>query len=307
MQPLAIIASGMVTPVGLDAPSSCAAIRCAIDHFTETRFMDDGGEWIIGGQVPLEQSWRGLSKLVHMAAPAIRECLSEAKGISPDKIPLLLCVAEKDRPGRLEGLDNELFKLVEKELGVQFHPKSAVIAQGRIGGALALVVAQTLMKDERTPFCLIAGVDSFLVAPTLMSYQEKQRLLTSNNSNGFIPGEAGAAILVGLPPRNSSDSLCCLGMGRGKETATIESEEPLRGEGMVQAFKSAFADAACTYEQVDYRVCDCNGEQYGFKEAALALTRTLRVQKEDFEIWHAADCSAEGLCPRSGSSLPFRQ
>jgi 3-oxoacyl-[acyl-carrier-protein] synthase-1 len=41
---------------------------------------------------------------------------------------------------------------------------------------------------------------------------------------------------------------------------------------------------------VDYRITDSNGEQYWFKEAALALTRTLRVRKERFEIWHPADC-----------------
>src|SRR5256886_13609454 len=106
MKPVAIIASGMVTSVGLNAASSCAAIRCAIDNFSETRFMDKGGEWIIGSQVPLEQPWRGLPKLVHMAVPAIRECLAGVKDLKPSEIPLLLCVAEKERPGRLEGLDD---------------------------------------------------------------------------------------------------------------------------------------------------------------------------------------------------------
>ena len=56
-QPLAIVGSGMVTGVGLSAPASCAAIRCAIDNFQETRFMDSGGEWLLGCEVPLEQPW----------------------------------------------------------------------------------------------------------------------------------------------------------------------------------------------------------------------------------------------------------
>ena len=94
MKPIAIIASGMVTSVGLDAASSCAAIRCAIDNFSETRFMDKGGEWIMGAQVPLEQPWRGLPKLVHMVVPAIQECLAHIGDVPPEQIPLLLCVAE---------------------------------------------------------------------------------------------------------------------------------------------------------------------------------------------------------------------
>jgi 3-oxoacyl-[acyl-carrier-protein] synthase-1 len=44
---------------------------------------------------------------------------------------------------------------------------------------------------------------------------------------------------------------------------------------------------------VDYRITDSNGEQYLFKEAALAVTRTLRTRKELFEIWHPADCIGE--------------
>ena len=290
MKPIAIIAAGMVTSVGLDAPSSCAAIRCAIDNFSETRFMDKGGEWIVGSQVPLEQPWRGLPKLVHMVVPAIRECLAQAGNVRPEMIPLLLCVAEKERPGRLEGLDDQLFSDVQTELGVRFHARSAVIPRGRVAGGLAMLHARELIHEERLPFCIIAGVDSLLVASTLAAYEEKNRLLTSQNSNGFIPGEAGAAVLVGP---QSSIGLFCLGIGTGQEKATIASEEPFRADGMVQAFKAALADGGKTMADVDYRITDSNGEQYWFKEAALAVTRTLRVRKEEFEIWHPADCIGE--------------
>ena len=44
---------------------------------------------------------------------------------------------------------------------------------------------------------------------------------------------------------------------------------------------------------LDYRLTDNSGEQYYFKEAALALTRTLRQRKEAFDIWHPADCIGE--------------
>jgi 3-oxoacyl-[acyl-carrier-protein] synthase I len=290
MKPVSIIAAGMITGVGLDAPSSCAAIRCAIDNFSETRFMDKGGEWIIGSQVPLEQPWRGLPKLVHMVVPAIRECLAQVKGVTPETIPLLLCVAEKERPGRLEGLDDELFSDVQTELGVRFHPRSAVIARGRVAGGLAMIEARKLIHEERLPYCVIAGVDSYLVAATLAGYEQKNRLLTSQNSNGFIPGEAGAAVLVGP---QSAPSLLCIGIGTGEERATVDSEEPFRAEGMVQACKAAFSDAGRTMADVDYRITDSNGEQYFFKEAGLTVARTLRVTKEKFQIWHPADCIGE--------------
>ncbi|MFS7143197.1 hypothetical protein ABMZ79_16220, partial [Pseudomonas aeruginosa] len=58
-QALSIVASGMVSAVGLSAPASCAAIRCALDNFQETRFIDQGGEWLLAASVPLEQPWGG--------------------------------------------------------------------------------------------------------------------------------------------------------------------------------------------------------------------------------------------------------
>jgi 3-oxoacyl-[acyl-carrier-protein] synthase I len=302
MKPIAIKASGMVTAVGLDSPSSCAAIRCAIDNFSETRFMDKGGEWIIGAQVPLEQPWRGLPKLVHMVVPAIKECLAHIGTVRPSEIPLLLCVAEKERPGRLEGLDEQLFEAIQAEMGVRFHPRSAVFARGRIGSALAMESAAQLLQDQTARLCIIAAADTFLIAATLGAYEAKNRLLTSQNSNGFIPGEAGAALLVGLADQKiGPEELYCVGIGKGREKATIDSEEPLRADGLVEALRSALANAGLTFDKLDFRITDANGEQYWFKEAALALTRVMRVRKEEFDIWHPADCigetgAASGLC-----------
>jgi 3-oxoacyl-[acyl-carrier-protein] synthase-1 len=291
MKPISIIASGMVTAVGFSSQASCAAIRCAIDNFSETRFREEGGEWIIGSQVLLEQPWRGLPKLVHMAVPAIDECLAHVGSIRADQIALLLCVAEKGRPGRLQGLDDQLLEDIQAALGFQFHSKSVVIAKGKVGGGLAIDHARKLIYEEEVPLCIVAGVDSLLVTNSLVAFEKKERLLTSENSNGFIPGEAGAAVLVG-PPNVRAD-LLCLGLGFGQEKATIYSEEPLRADGMVQAIKGAFSDAGCDINDLDFRITDSNGEQYWFKEATLALDRILRNRKELFEIWHPADCIGE--------------
>ena len=52
---------------------------------------------------------------------------------------------------------------------------------------------------------------------------------------------------------------------------------------------------------VDLRIADLSGEQYYFKEATLAVARTLRQRKEEFDIWHPAECVGEvgavaGIC-----------
>ncbi len=293
MPGVAIVASGMVTGVGLTSPSTCAAIRCAIDRFEETRYVDRGDAWIVGSAVPLEKPWRGLDKLTRMLAPAIRECLRDCDPREVPRIPLLLCVAERSRPARLEGLEQLLFGAVERELGVRFDPRSRTVAGGRVGAAVALGLARALIHGEGCRYCVIAGVDSYLVAGTVSAYEKRDRLLTARNSNGFIPGEAAAAVLVAAPKPDSADQLVSLGIGLGRETATIESDLPLRADGMVLAVKNAEADSGVTVADTDYRLTDLNCEQYGFREAVLTLSRTLRVIKEEHDIWHPADCIGE--------------
>lgn len=293
--PVAILGAGMMTGVGLNAPASCAAIRCAIDNFTETRFMAQGGEWIIGSAVPLEQPWRGQAKLVKLLAGPVRECLDLVPETPAAEIPLLLCVAERDRPGRLDGLDNALFFELQKELCTGFGAGSEMITEGRIGGALAVRRARELLyrPTEAPRYAIVAGADTFLVGPTLTAYDECDRLLTERNSNGFIPGEAGAAVLLSRPERWNGTALHILGLGFAHEDATIESDQPLRADGLSQAITAALADAATTIAAIDFRITDISGEQYAFKEASLALSRLLRVRKEEFDIWHPADCIGE--------------
>ncbi|SEP71902.1 3-oxoacyl-[acyl-carrier-protein] synthase-1 [Azotobacter beijerinckii] len=294
MAAVCILGAGLVSAVGLDAPSSCAAIRGALDNFRETRFIDQGGEWLIAASVPLEQPWRGRSKLVRMAARAIGEALRSVPGSDPPAIPLLLGLAESERPGRLAGLDASLLHAIERALGLRFHPDSAVIPRGRVSGAVALLNARALIRRGAHRRVLIAGVDSLLCGPTLAAFEARERLLTSLNSNGFIPGEGAAAVLVGAPPAGEEPQLACLGLGFGVEPATVESEDrPLRAEGLTNALRAALAEAGVGLERLDYRLTDISGEQYYFKEAALALSRTLRVRKEQFPLRHPADCIGE--------------
>lgn len=291
MGAVAILSSGMVTGVGLDAPASCAAIRVGITGFVETHFMF-AGEWLIGCPVPFEEPWRGREKLLRMVVPAIEECLAGLDGTPTQEIPLLLCLAELNRPGRFAGLDDSFLEEVQARLGRRFHPESTIIAKGRIGGVDALDRARELLAARR-PYCVIAGVDTLLVAQTLAAYEAKARLQTGANSDGFIPGEAAAALLVGPVRTLPEPQLMCVGVGYGTEPAAVDSGEPLRADGLVAAFKEALGHASITLGAVDCRLTDLSGEQYGFKEAALALTRTLRERKAEFDIWHPADCIGE--------------
>ena len=120
---------------------------------------------------------------------------------------------------------------------------------------------------------------------------ERGRLLTPANSNGFIPGEAGAAILLG--PGNAGAGLAIRSLGLAVEQATIESEEPLRADGLTAAFRQALTAAGLAMADIGYRIGTMSGEQYWFKEFDLATSRLLRGRHEFMDIWHPADCIGE--------------
>ena len=290
--PIAIKRTGLVTAVGFTAPQSCAAFRAKITNPTETRFIDSSGEWIMAHQVALEQPWRGLTKLAKMAAMAIDEVLVDVPKKQLSSLPLLLCVAEPDRPGRMVGLDEQLFPMIQIELGIQFAPESALVAQGRVSVAVAMQQARTLLAQRKSAHVLVAATDSLLSWPTLSHYEQHDRLLTQRNSNGFIPGEAAGALLLAAPD-GRTDELICTGIGFAREPAHIASEEPLRADGLSEAMKAALHDAGCQMHDMDFRITDISGEQYHFKEAALALSRTLRQRKVGFDLWHPAECTGE--------------
>jgi 3-oxoacyl-[acyl-carrier-protein] synthase-1 len=252
--------------------------------------MDIGGEWIMGCEVPLEQPWRGKTRLLKMAASAINECLANNKQIIPKATPLLLCVSEQERKGRVINDDNQFFLDLQNELGVVFHEKSRVIAKGHVAVAVALKHAREILQERHTKQVLIAATDSLLVESTLDHYEENERLLTSQNSNGFIPGEAGAALLVEPVHAKPEPQLICLGLGYGVEKAHVDSEEPCRADGLTAAIKDSLRDAGCDESVLQFKITDISGEQYYFKEASLAFSRIDRTKREEFDIWHPVDC-----------------
>jgi 3-oxoacyl-[acyl-carrier-protein] synthase-1 len=293
MKPVAILGSGMVTGVGLESASSCAAIRCAVNNFIETRFADKEGERIVGSPVPLDPALNGFDKLLFLAASAIKECLMLTRGTRSQDIPLLVGIAEKTRPGRPEEMDSGVIAALEAALGVRFSDRSQVFEESHVSGARAMERAAELIHVEKAPFCIVAGVDTFLTADTLSAFDQRTRLLTPANSDGFIPGEAGAAVVLGRPGKTPGPQLVCAAIGFGEEPSVPGSTVPLRADGLVEALRAAFKDGGLTYDDVDYRISGLNGEQAFFKEASLALTRTLHKPKPVFDLWHPSDCVGE--------------
>lgn len=278
---LDIVSVGMVTAVGLDAPSSCAAMRARLDGFQETRFVASKGEWLKGAPVPLPRNWVGQKRLAHMAAAAIIEAFDavpEARG----KTALILCVAEDDRPGWPVSNNQRFVGQIEEIAEISSSIAPRIVAHGRPSGHVALEMATRLLAAG-TPFVMIAGVDSYLTAATTGHYVRQKRLLTSDNSNGFIPGEAAAAVLCA----SSGGAIRLTGLGLAREQAHIynEAEFPFRADGMTAAYKAAFDVSGWLHSDIALKMGDLVGETFWFQQTALAMLRTQRIRSPVQPIW----------------------
>lgn len=281
---IGIVSVGMATAVGLDAPSACAAMRARLDGFQETRFVGPGDEWLIGAPVPLPRPWAGEKRIAHLAAAAICEAMDavpEARG----RTTLILCLAEEGRPGRPAPDAARLLRRIGEIADLPPAERSRVVTHGRPSGHVALQQARRMLGAGEAPFVLIAGVDSYLTRLSVAHYLSKSRLLVPDNPNGFIPGEAAAAVLCAPAARNGG--LTLHGVGLSREAAPIYNREdlPLRADGMTAAYRAALEETGIGLNRLGYRIADFIGEQYWFKQSALTMLRLVRGGKDFQDIW----------------------
>ncbi len=294
MPNLAIKASGMVTSVGFNSPASCAAMRAGIRGVCESHLWDaESGKHLDVGKVYLPHWWDSIGKLADLTAPAIAECMQAAEPVSGQNIPLFLGVSIPRRLARPADLEQNILAEIQGRLSFRIHPRSEVIARANISIAIGLQKAAYVLSQEQLPYCIVAGADSLIDQELANYYLAQRRLLTSKNSNGFVLGEAGSAVLVSAASGQES-RLEILGVGVARETAPIESDEPLRGEGLIQAVGNALRDAGLAFDDLQYRIADLNGEHYKFKEMVFLMLRCERkVKPKLFDLWHPIEYVGE--------------
>ncbi|MCV3207160.1 3-oxoacyl-ACP synthase [Mesorhizobium sp. YC-39] len=282
-----IVSIGMVTAVGLDAPSACAAMRARLDGFQETRFVTSNHERLVGAPVPLPRNWIGEKRLAHLAAGAICEAF-DAVPRARGQTALILCLAEEGRPGRPVRDGAGLLRRIADIVDVEPHARSRIIAHGRPSGHVALDQARRLIASGEAPYVMIAGVDSYLTSRTVDHYLAAKRLLTPDNPNGFIPGEAAAAFICAP---SGGGRLRLFGVGLAREPAFIYNpgDLALRGDGMTSAYRAALEETGVPMNRLGYRIADLIGEQYWFKQSALATLRLMRDRADFLDLWSPAE------------------
>jgi 3-oxoacyl-[acyl-carrier-protein] synthase-1 len=310
-----IVASyGLVCPVGHSAAAACAAFRAKVANFSELPYCDNWGASIIGAKVPgVSLGKHPGDRLVLMLARAVKECLREVPRPALGRLPFIVGLAEPGRPGSVD-LSDTVRGATEARLGIRFHPGlSACLPRGHVSGFEGLRAARELLRSGAAPAVVVCGADSYLNATSLLWLEQQWRLKTLENSDGVIPGEGAAAVLLRPDPATPGEiALRIVGLGFGFEESHVMTEEPFLGKGLAQATQGALAEAGLRMHEIDWRISDVTGESYGFREQSLTIARTMRVRREDLPLWHWGEVvgdvgAASGLFEVVAADSAFRK
>ncbi len=285
---LELTSSGVVCCVGLSAPAASAAIRGSLNGFRESYFIDASGEKIIGAAAPsaAQEAFDDVEDLpipdeevrcTKMFVRAAQECLVGSAAADTKRVAVLFLAREDARTSDARALCERQMNACLTALGRSFHAGSGVVSGGRAGIAGALTIADRLLEGRDVASVMIAGVDSLLNTADISAALVSERLRTNTHSDGFIPGEAAACVMVRRADARRPSFLSIEGVGAADEPCTYSSEKYCTGLGLSSAIRQALKQAALEASSIGHRFSDCSGESYFFDESAYAWGRVLRA------------------------------
>lgn len=300
---IAIVAMGANTPLGADAWSSAAAVRAGISGFTQHPYMiDTAGEPMRVAYVQaIDIGVTGADRFEDLLVPAIDQALEPLAQQGPPGAPIprlrlaLALALPPAREGQPEAVVAELVQRIKQRLRTTFGAV-ATFTGGHAAGLIALQAACAKLQQGAVDACVVAGVDTYMEPETLEWLEACDQLHGAgplNNAWGFIPGEAGAALLL-MPERQARargmDVLGrVLGTGTGFEAKRIKTETVCIGEGLTAAFRNALAVLPSGVKVTDV-YCDMNGEPYRADEYGFTALRTKEAFESASDFVAPADC-----------------
>jgi 3-oxoacyl-[acyl-carrier-protein] synthase-1 len=147
---LVVTGIGMVSPVGYNAPQTCAALRAGVARFTELPGIIDGnGDPVIAAvltELPPD-STVGEGLTVH-AWRAVVEALDGARLRSGSTLFVAFVTAETDRPG--SRLDVDWLKAaIQRRWGRDHSIRHGVYPGGHAGAAVAIASCRRISRGRK--------------------------------------------------------------------------------------------------------------------------------------------------------------
>lgn len=296
-EPLAVLASGALTPAGDDVEETCASIRAGLlPQRYHPRFAVPSRDPDVPGDEPLvyapvdrvDPSAAGPERLLALLVPALEDLARRAPS-RPDGAALLLSLPVVDDVTATWDLGAAFTEELRRRAPFEIGPMRTA-RTGHPGALELLDQASVLLRARQARVCVVAGADTFVDDARLLHLEATGRLRSPRHLDGFFPAEGAAAVLVGdgaahagvpAPPAE----LRVLGVGFGEEPATSAGERPSSGAGLTHALREAIGERAA-----EWVICDLNGDAYRGMEWGMVLARL----GERFSGLRRLVCTARG-------------
>jgi 3-oxoacyl-[acyl-carrier-protein] synthase-1 len=253
---------GAITAAGDDGPNTMASIISELHLFDDIGVLDFDGQFLTGARTALSKKLRGANRLAGLGILALTECAARApKSV---RAPIFLCAPS----GRDLDPDRLLDAITADASIATDRKKSRVFATGRGGIIEALQNAAELLQPGGAPACYLVGVDSVSETKQAQRLWQERKLFHRTNPDGFIPGEAGAALF--LTAQASAAALACIeGVGRGAEP----EQDVVTGTALSRALVQAIGRAKLEPDKLAALVHDSSGARRFSEELTLASQR----------------------------------
>ena len=258
--------------------------------------LDKAGEpMVIALEPTLDPALQVAERFSQLAAPALKEAVAPLtqRNVSLQSVHTVIGTPDP-RPGLPEGIEETLNRLVANEMSFTTSQRTTFMPNGNAAGLLAMKEARDMLCLGKSRFCLAGGVDSYMTADYLEWMDEQGILKSSENRNGFPPGEAAGFCLLTTGATAQEVGLPVLGwlktLGTAREECPIRTETICIGRGLSEAIKQATAPLSLPDELVDESICDLNGEPYRSEEFALTVLRTQKAFVDFSRFVTPADC-----------------
>jgi 3-oxoacyl-[acyl-carrier-protein] synthase-1 len=293
-QSLDIVWCGAVTPVGLDAFQTVAAIRARITGFQQAIPLTPPQEPLKAARIPSRANLRKTPSdwLVNLAARGIRESL--AHPLAAGRVALILALPEKvrDHPALTDSHPEGFLLQIESALGRRFQGKYA-ISEGGAGVAAGFSMARTLLHRGDVDACVVGGVDSLVNPRDIQRIRQTGRMIEPDLPQGLIPGEGSAFLLLTLPGSSPAAVATVFGAAAAVEADSVLGPRFSQGRGFVTALRSAVVEAGIPESSLSFRISSVNGERYAVWESMFSSSRFYRTRRDRLTTWYPASSVGE--------------
>ncbi|RYZ43203.1 MAG: hypothetical protein EOO71_04555 [Myxococcaceae bacterium] len=231
---------------------------------------------------PLTYGFEGLGRLVQLGVAALGDMNGLTPGWKQGRLEAFLCLSSEvglDTPWAPLDVAQRMMGRLQEETGWALPPGSIHLSCEERGGTVrALAEAARRLRARQCDTALVLACDSLVSPERTERLLDQRRLKTPDHPVGFMPGEAGVAILL-----ERYDSV----RGRGvrphgllfdpviaQEPHCLAAKSPPTGRALAEVLTQALVQADAREATAGDLYLDLNGENFRASEWGHTRVRT---------------------------------